>query len=81
MSPDKVCEKYHDKGVKISIIVENDMVYIEGKRIDLEFIGNLILAQATYSEDDGFHISPTGAGSGLFSKESTNGIYIQRIEP
>ena len=80
MKPDKVCEKYFDKDVKLTVIVENDMVYIEGSRIDLEFLGKLLLAQASYSKDDSFHISPTGAGSGLFNKNSTAGICIQRID-
>ncbi len=80
MKPDNVCEEYFDKGVKLTVIVENDMVFFEGSRTDLEFLGKLLLAQAGYTEDDSFHISPTGAGSGLFHKDSTTGICIQRIE-
>ncbi len=80
MSPDKICEEYHNKGSKISIIVENDLVYIEGKKADLEFLGKLILAQANFSEDNSFHISPTGAGNDLFNSDSTHGICIHRKE-
>ena len=80
MKPDKVCEEYFDKGAKLTVIVEKDMVYLEGSRIDLEFLGKLLLAQASFAEDDSFHISPTGAGSGLFDKNSTVGICIQRID-
>jgi hypothetical protein len=79
-SPDEVCGKYFDRGVKIAIIVENDMVYIEGSSLDLQFIGELILAQANFDKDDGFFIPLDGEGFGLLDDSSTHGIYIQRLD-
>ena len=79
MSPDEICEQYYDKGVKVSIIVEGDMVYLKGDQIGLEFLGKLLLAQSKFLKDDSFHISPKGAGKGLFTIESNAGLHLQRI--
>jgi hypothetical protein len=77
MSPDEICSKYFDKGVKITITVDGDMVYLKGDKLGLEFLGNLILAQSKFNKDDGFFISPNNAGRGLFNRRrSSHGIYI-----
>jgi hypothetical protein len=77
-TPDSLCAAYASKKIKITIRAlgeEEDMILIEGKREGLEFLGKLLLAQASF-EDCGFQLSPSSAGKALFSKESTKGIYI-----
>jgi len=79
-SPDSVCESFADLAETITIrALEEGEVLVEGSAAALEFLGNLLLAQARYRNDCGFHISPAGAGSALFSPSSTLGIYIHRV--
>jgi hypothetical protein len=80
MTTDKICERYADKNIKIKLRMEDDMIFIEGKAEALEFLGNLLLAQANAdTKDCGFHVSPFGARKTFFSSDSTQGIYIHRI--
>lgn len=81
MSVDELCEKYSRKETKLTVKFldgERDMILIEGKASALEFLGKLLIAQATAS-DCGFQIAPNSAGKALFSPDSTLGIYIHRI--
>jgi hypothetical protein len=78
LTPDSVCRTYADKKIKLTLrTLENDedTILIEGEPEALEFLGQLLLAQAV-SKDCGFQLGPTGAGRTLFSKESTKGMYI-----
>jgi hypothetical protein len=78
-SPDSVCASFADCADKITIrTLEEGEVLIEGSAAALEFLGSLLVAQAHYRQDCGFHISPSGAGSALFSPSSTLGVYIHR---
>jgi hypothetical protein len=80
LSPDEVCEKFADSGTKLTIkLLGDEHILIEGSAMALEFVARLFQAQATFSKDCGFSISPTGAGNALFSKSSTFGIYIHRL--
>ena len=79
MKPDDVCERHSDRGVKLSIsLLDEGMVLVEGDRSSLEFLAELIKAQARYESDCGFSIQPGGAGSLFFGKDSKLGIYIHR---
>ncbi len=78
MKPDNICDDYSKKGVKLDIQVREDTVFIEGDKKSLEFLGNLILAQAEFKSDTSFHIGPTGPGSIFFNKTASFGIYINR---
>lgn len=81
-SPDRVCGYYFDKGTKVTVKMTDDgedMVLIEGKREALEFLGNLLLAQAQYDKDCSFFIGPRTAGRALFNRNSTLGLYIHRL--
>ena len=79
-SPDKICEEYYDKKVKLTVKkLDDETILFEGNQEELEFLGNLLLAQAQFKEDCGFSISPGGAGSALFSDKSSIGLYIHRL--
>ena len=79
-SPDEICAEYSDRGVKISVkLIESDYILIEGDTASLEFLGNLLLAQANFDKDCGFQIAPNGAGSSFYTKDSTLGFYIHRL--
>lgn len=80
LPPDYICEEYSDSGIRISLKdLDDEVILIEGDKRSLEFLGKLILTQAAYAEDDGFEISPSGAGSSFFAAGS-KGIYIHRTE-
>lgn len=78
--PDDVCEQYATQNVKITIkMLDDDMVLFEGDTQSLKFLGELFLAMAQ-TKDDGFQISPTGAGKLFFTLEASHGLYIHRFE-
>jgi hypothetical protein len=78
-SPDAVCERYADQNVKVTSRLLNGMILLEGSREALEFLGHLLIAQANFDRDCGFHIAPRGAGNALFSEKSDVGLYIHRL--
>jgi len=81
MSPDEVCENYSGRDVRLSIrVLEGDVVLLEGDRVSLEFLAELIKEQSTFDRDDGFSIAPNGAGGEFFAKSSRLGIYIRRVD-
>ena len=80
-SPDKVCAENADAKRKVTVKWlddDKDYILIEGRKEDLEFLGNLLISQANFKDDDSFFISPYGPGSRLFTKKSDFGIYILR---
>lgn len=80
LSSDNVCGEAAESNVRIKITeIDGDMIVIEGTREALLFLSALFAAQAGFS-DDGFQLSPCGAGAALFAPESTKGLYIHRIE-
>jgi len=77
--PDAVCERYADRNIKVTCRLLNGVLLLEGSREALEFLGNLLIAQANFDRDCGFHIAPNGAGGALFSGKSDVGLYIHRL--
>jgi len=81
ISPDQICNIYARKRVKLRcklMTEDKDYVLIEGTKDALEFLGNLLLACANFT-DCGFSISPKEAGRIFFSSDSDKGIYIHRV--
>jgi hypothetical protein len=80
LSPDEVCAAFADQRSKLTVrLLDNETVLIEGDAGALQFLGDLLIAQARFERDNGFQISPTGAGSAVFSGEATHGLYIHRV--
>ena len=79
MTTDEVCASYANSGTKITCQTMDDSVLIEGNREALEFLGNLLLAQAKDVHCCHKSIEPNGAGSALFTEQSNIGIYIHRL--
>jgi hypothetical protein len=82
-SPDNICAENADAKRKVTVKwLDDDKDYnlIEGRKEDLKFLGNPLISQANFKDDDSFFISPNGPGSKLFTKKSEFGIYILRKE-
>jgi hypothetical protein len=79
MMTDEVCASYANRGTKITCQTMDDSILIEGNREALEFLGNLLLAQAQDLDCCHKSIAPNGPGSALFTKQSNIGIYIHRL--
>ena len=78
-APDDVCKEHADRGVKLSISsLDEGMVLVEGDRSSLEFLAEVIHAQAGFEADCGFLIGPRGPGNAFFAASSKLGIYIHR---
>jgi len=78
-TPDSLCASFGERPDKLTLrAAEDGTVLVEGSASALEFLGNLLIAQAR-SQDCGFQLSPSGAGGALFSPSSDLGIYIHRI--
>jgi len=72
-------DKLAKKNPKITLRhLDRKTILIEGNSTSFAFLGNLLLAHAEAS-DCGDQFSPDGAGSKLFSKESTLGVYLHRL--
>jgi len=80
MSPDDICESYSSRKICLSIRNIDDFVLIEGDRVSLEFLSELISAQASFEKDCGFEIAPSGPGGMFLHSSSEKGIYIHRID-
>ena len=81
MTPDDVCGRFADYGGKIKVceLDDGETIDFEGTREALLFLSDLFRAQAEAS-DDGFALSPFGAGNALFAPGSTKGFYISRLD-
>lgn len=86
MKADEVCEFYSKIGVQLTVrlLVDEEGsdpsdVLIEGSSQSLHMLAKILMAVAEESGDDGFGISPSGAGMVHFSKDSQLGIYIHRL--
>ncbi len=79
----KVIDKYASRGVKLNVRLlkgdepGEDLILLEGDSPSLAFLGELLIAQANES-DNGFAISPRGAGSAYFTSNAEFGIYLHR---
>ena len=85
MRTDEICEKHSRKAAKLTVkLLEDDAgfgsVLIQGGTEALRMLAELIVAVAEERENDGFEISPHGGGKIFFSKESTHGVYIHRLD-
>jgi hypothetical protein len=87
MTSDDVCERYADRHVGLTVRqLEDDdseqdpTVLIEGSSDALRMLAELLLSVADDSNNDGFGISPNGAGKAHFSVDATLGIYIHRTD-
>ena len=80
-SADEVCGKYADRGVKIRVTeLQDGYVYVEADEEGLTFLAELFWAQA-HDPHEKNHLGPRGAGNALFTKGSTVGFCIRRIDP
>ena len=79
-SPDQICKHAASQNIQIKVIQKDHCVLIEGNQAALNFLSQLIAAQANVAADCGFHIFPDGAGHTLFSIESDLGLYIHCLE-
>lgn len=86
MKTDDICERYADKNVRLtlSLLDEEDgdppsTVLIEGPARALRMLAELLIAVADEAENEGFSISPFGAGKAHFSVASKLGVYIHRL--
>jgi hypothetical protein len=74
---DFVLDKLAKKRPKITLL-DRKTVLIEGNAISLKYLGYLLLAH-TEASDCGDQWSPDGAGSQLFSKNSTLALYLHTL--
>lgn len=76
-SPDKASAAFADSGERIRTSSDGEVVLIEGSEEALVRLAELILAQAAFRKDDGFEVSPTGAGQRIFEPGSSVGLYLR----
>ena len=86
MRTDEICERYSDKNVDLVVRLLDEeegetpsTVLIEGPACALRMLAELLMAVAEEVENDGFSISPFGAGKAHFSSTSELGVYIHRL--
>lgn len=84
--PDDVYAQFPEGSIKLFTRLrpptEDDpmpTVVFEGDRASLEYLGEMILAQARFPNDCGFGIAPNGAGKAFFRRKSQVAIYIHRL--
>lgn len=86
MKTDEISRKYSGRKVNLSLKLMDEeecglpTVLIEGPPDALKMLAELLIAVAEESANDGFSISPSGAGSVHFAKSSKLGIYLHRID-
>jgi hypothetical protein len=80
LETDRVCVRFARRKTKLTVRkLDKYTVLIEGNRTGLEFLGELIKAQARDEICCHKDVSPGGPGSVFFTKESKLGIYIHRL--
>ncbi len=86
MKTDEICERYSEKnvGLALRLLADEDgeppsTVLIEGPAQALRMLSELLVAIADETENEGFSISPFGAGKDHFSATSELGLYIHRL--
>jgi len=78
-STNEIFEISAHKRPKITVRkLDKGTVLIEGDSAALEFLGNLLLALAG-SNEHSVQLSPNGAGSARFTRESTLGLYLHKL--
>lgn len=83
MQTDEICERYADRNVGLTLRLLDEengsppsTVLVEGSAQALRMLAELLVAVADAGGDDGFSISPFGAGKIHFSNVAELGIYI-----
>lgn len=86
MKADEICERYSEKSVELALrlLDEEDgdppsTVLIEGPARALRMLAELLVAIADEPGNEGFSISPFGAGKDHFAAASELGVYIHRL--
>ena len=80
MTPDEVCVRYADQQVKVTCRkLDEGFVLLEGGRESLEFLGQLLIAQANDPRSCSKSLGPRASGNALFTAESDLGLYIHRL--
>lgn len=86
MKTDEICEQYSNQNVGLTLrMIEDEdgdpptTVLIEGSASALRMLAELLIAVADETQNEGFAISPFGAGRAHFSKSSQLGVYIHRL--
>lgn len=86
MTLDDVCEKYGDErgNLDLRLLKEDDgspssTVLVEGSPRSLLLLAELLSAVALDEKEEGFSISPFGAGKFHFSEKSELGVYINCV--
>jgi hypothetical protein len=84
--PDHVSSEFPEGSIKLFTKLlpatrdgEAKRVLIEGDRLSLEYLGEMILTQAAFSGDCHYGLSPKCAGRAFFKRTSTVGIVIHRL--
>lgn len=79
ISPRDMVERLAKRDPKLTVRkLDRETVLVEGDSNALKFLGYLLLAHAE-APDCGDQFSPGGAGSTLFTKDSTLGFYLHRV--
>ena len=85
MKTDEICERYAERsaGLVLRLLAEEDgdppsTVLIEGPARALRMLAELLIAVTDDPGDDGFSMSPFGAGNDHFAAASELGVYIHR---
>jgi hypothetical protein len=82
LTVDSICAIYAEKGAKITVKPlpkYANVILFEGDELAFEFLGKLFLAQAKAINGCGFEIGSKYAGSALFAKKATLGLYLHRL--
>jgi hypothetical protein len=78
-STDAVFCKYEKLKAKITVRkLDEDFILLEGNRIGLQFLADVIFACAR-GKHHSAQFSPLGGGSNRFTEQSTLGIYVHRL--
>jgi hypothetical protein len=86
MKTDEISDLYADKSVGLVLRLLDDEIHspstvlIEGSPEALTMLAKLLVAVASEPENDGYGISPFGAGKVHFGKAAQIGVYIHRID-
>ena len=72
----EIMKEIYSPKVKLKIRVEKHFIYVEGSKISLEWLSQIIHAYANQDYEDDFWIEPNGAGATYFSRNSKMGLYL-----
>jgi len=90
VTPNEVCEVFCERGVSLRLEARTyeletseelaqEYIIIEGNAEALRFLGELLVAQATFPNDCHCFIHPSGPGSVFFGDGASCGVSIHRL--